>query len=30
VNKDGATRAGLTISSKLLRVARTVTAQGTP
>ena len=30
VNKDGATRAGLTISSKLLRVARNVTAQGTP
>lgn len=30
VNKDGATRAGLTISSKLLRVARNVTAQGSP
>jgi hypothetical protein len=27
VNKDGATRAGLTISSKLLRVARNVTPQ---
>jgi hypothetical protein len=30
VNKDGATRAGLTISSKLLRVARTVTPAASP
>ena len=29
VNKDGAARAGLTISSKLLRVARTVTTERT-
>jgi hypothetical protein len=30
VNQDTASRSGLTISSKLLRVARNVTARGTP